>query len=57
VVALMDLGLSNKQIASRLQIELTTVKNHVHNILEKFGVQRRGEAVVRARGAGLLPAQ
>jgi DNA-binding NarL/FixJ family response regulator len=54
VVALMDLGLSNKQIAARLQIELATVKNHVHSILEKLGVERRGEAVVRARGAGLL---
>lgn len=54
VVELMGLGLSNKQIAARLQIELPTVKSHVHNILEKFGVQRRGEAVVRARGGGLL---
>jgi two-component system nitrate/nitrite response regulator NarL len=54
VVALMELGLSNKQIAARLQIELATVKNHVHNILEKLDVERRGEAVVRARGAGLL---
>lgn len=49
IVALIDEGLSNKQIASRLQIELPTVKNHVHRILEKVGVSRRGEAAARIR--------
>jgi two-component system nitrate/nitrite response regulator NarL len=44
-----DEGLSNKQIAARLCIELATVKNHVHNILEKLHVSRRGEAVARLR--------
>jgi DNA-binding NarL/FixJ family response regulator len=52
IVALIDEGLSNKQIATTLRIELPTVKNHVHNILEKLHVHRRGEAAaaVRARG-------
>lgn len=45
VLRLLDEGLSNKQIAKRLCIELPTVKNHVHNILEKLSVNRRGEAV------------
>jgi DNA-binding NarL/FixJ family response regulator len=36
-------GLSNKQIARRLSIEPTTVKNHVHNILRKLGVSRRDQ--------------
>ena len=51
IVALIDEGLSNKEIATRLRIELATVKNHVHNILEKLRVHRRGEAAaaVRAR--------
>jgi two-component system, NarL family, nitrate/nitrite response regulator NarL len=49
VVALIEQGLSNKQIASRLGIELATVKNHVHNILEKLHANRRGEAVARFR--------
>jgi len=40
-------GLSNKEIASRLGIEVTTVKNHVHNLLEKLQVHRRAEAVAR----------
>lgn len=36
-------GLSNKEIASSLCIEVTTVKNHVHQILEKLRVRRRSE--------------
>jgi two-component system nitrate/nitrite response regulator NarL len=44
VVGLIDAGLSNKEIADRLCIELATVKNHVHNILEKLHVRRRSEA-------------
>jgi len=41
VVRLIGLGLSNKEIAKRLGIQLATVKNHVHNILDKAGVRRR----------------
>jgi two-component system, NarL family, nitrate/nitrite response regulator NarL len=50
VVVLIDDGLSNKQIASRLQVELSTVKNHVHHILEKLDVRRRVDASPRLRG-------
>jgi DNA-binding NarL/FixJ family response regulator len=49
IVALIDEGLSNKAIAQRLCIELATVKNHVHNILEKLDVSRRAEAAARVR--------
>jgi DNA-binding NarL/FixJ family response regulator len=49
IVALIDQGLSNKEIARRLCIELATVKNHVHHILEKLRVHRRGEAAARIR--------
>jgi two-component system, NarL family, nitrate/nitrite response regulator NarL len=45
-------GLSNKAIASRLSIELATVKNHVHRILEKLRVHSRGEAAAKLRQAG-----
>lgn len=41
VVGLIGQGLSNKEIARRLTIRPATVKNHVHNILEKLGVARR----------------
>jgi DNA-binding NarL/FixJ family response regulator len=49
VAALLDEGLSNKEIARRLCIELATVKNHVHSILEKLRVRSRFE--VARRGA------
>ena len=49
VVALIDRGLTNKEIASRLVIEVATVKNHVHNLLEKLGAQTRSEAAARVR--------
>jgi DNA-binding NarL/FixJ family response regulator len=54
IVTLIDEGLSNKEIATRLGIELCTVKNHVHNILEKLQVTRRSQAAARIRRARLL---
>jgi two-component system nitrate/nitrite response regulator NarL len=53
IVELLEQGLSNKEIAARLRIELPTVKNHVHNILEKLDVRRRGEAAAAARSGQL----
>lgn len=50
IVALLGDGLSNKQIARRLSIELPTVKNHVHNILEKLEVASRTDVALWARG-------
>lgn len=49
ILGLIDDGCSNKEIASRLGIEVATAKNHVHHILEKLQVKRRGEAVARVR--------
>jgi two-component system, NarL family, nitrate/nitrite response regulator NarL len=54
VLQLIDQGLSNKDIAQRLAIEVRTVKNHVHNILEKLQVRRRGEAAARLRAGQVL---
>ena len=44
ILTLIRQGASNKQIARRLSIELSTVKNHVHNIFEKLGVHQRADA-------------
>jgi PAS domain S-box-containing protein len=38
-------GLQNKEIAQRLDISLATVRNHIHNILEKLDVHSKLEAV------------
>jgi two-component system nitrate/nitrite response regulator NarL len=55
VIELVDRGLTNKEIAHALHIEVPTVKNHVHHILEKLNVRRRSDAVARLR-AGRMPA-
>lgn len=49
IVSLIDAGLSNKQIAARLSIQPSTVKNHVHNILEKLQVTARDDAAAVVR--------
>jgi two-component system, NarL family, nitrate/nitrite response regulator NarL len=54
VLRLIEQGLSNKEIATALSIELATVKNHVHRILEKLNVRRRTAAAARARRLGVL---
>jgi DNA-binding NarL/FixJ family response regulator len=53
ILVLVERGMPNKEIARILQIGNATVKNHIHNILDKLEVHRRGEAVARFRGAAL----
>lgn len=45
ILDLIEQGLTNQQIASRLSLTVHTVKNHVHNLLGKLGVGTRAEAV------------
>ena len=54
VIKLLAEGLSNKQIAKKLIIELSTVKNHVHNILVKMGVESRVKAACLLQGNNLI---
>jgi RNA polymerase sigma factor (sigma-70 family) len=49
IMALAEDGRSNKEIARQLRISSSTVKNHIHNVLQKLQVARRGEAVARMR--------
>jgi two-component system nitrate/nitrite response regulator NarL len=51
VISLVGEGLSNKEIARALRIQNATVKNHVHSILGKLRVRRRGEAAAQLRKA------
>jgi two-component system, NarL family, nitrate/nitrite response regulator NarL len=45
VVRLLCAGLSNKEISRRLNIGLATTKSHVHNLLAKLELERRGQVV------------
>jgi len=47
IAALLAYGLSNKHIARRLRLSDATVKNHVHNILQKLKLERRSEVAAQ----------
>jgi DNA-binding NarL/FixJ family response regulator len=49
IVGLIGTGLSNKQIARHLNIGVATTKSHVHSVLNKLNLQRRGQAANWAR--------
>ena len=51
---LISQGLSNKEIACELGISISTVKNHVHSVLEKLRVQTRSQAAARVAKHGFL---
>ena len=54
VLHLLELGLSNDEIAESLVIATHTVKKHASNIYGKLGVKRRTQAVALARDLELL---
>jgi DNA-binding NarL/FixJ family response regulator len=49
ILRMLEMGLSNRDIADQLCIALHTVKNHVHSVLGKLGVSTRAQAVAFAR--------
>lgn len=51
VLALLEIGLSNHDIARELHIAEATVKKHLTHLLRKLGVQSRLEAALYATGA------
>ena len=52
IASLVTKGLSNKKIAQNLCIELSTVKNHIHNILVKLNVKNRSQAIAILKFTG-----
>jgi two-component system, NarL family, nitrate/nitrite response regulator NarL len=54
IMALVREGRSNQEIARRLCIEVSTVKNHLHKIFDKLDVHSRNEAVERLRASTTL---
>jgi len=55
VLRLIAEGCTNREIADRLVVALSTVKTHINNLYGKLGVQSRTQALARARSLGLLP--
>ena len=54
ILQLIAHGLSNKEIARRLDIGPETVKSHLKGVFTKLGVERRSQAVSRAQTLGLV---
>jgi LuxR family maltose regulon positive regulatory protein len=54
VLHLIDAGLSNREIASRLYVSLNTVRTHTKNLYSKLDVHSRTQAITRARDLDLL---
>jgi DNA-binding NarL/FixJ family response regulator len=52
LVALVAKGLTNKEIASRLNLSEFTVRNHIHRILKQVDAESRSEAVDVLRASG-----
>ncbi|MBT8228331.1 MAG: response regulator transcription factor [Dactylosporangium sp.] len=55
VLALVGSGLSNREIAARLHLGVTTVKTHVSSLIAKTGTANRIGLAVLAAGTGVLP--
>lgn len=55
VLVLLAEGITNKEIARRLDVSPNTVKTHVSRLYEKLEVARRTEAVRKARELALIP--
>ena len=56
ILALLASGKSNKEMARVLGVSPNMVKTHVARVYEKLAVQRRMQAVEKARGLALIPA-
>jgi len=54
ILLLIDEGLSNQQIADKLFISENTIKKHISNIFQKLQVERRTEAIKKARELSVM---
>jgi two-component system, NarL family, response regulator DevR len=55
MIPLIDLGLTNKEIAARLNLSEKTVKNHIHRILRKLGAENRFALAAACRASRNSP--
>jgi DNA-binding NarL/FixJ family response regulator len=49
ILAMLEMGMSNRDIAAQLCIAVHTVKNHLHSLLKKMGVRTRADAAAMLR--------
>ena len=54
ILQLIDEGLSNQQIAEKLFVSENTIKKHISNLFFKMDVERRTEAIKKAKGLKIL---
>jgi DNA-binding NarL/FixJ family response regulator len=54
VLVLLGSGLSNKEIAAKMECSVKTIKNHLNAIFQKLEVSNRTEAVVKGIEMGLI---
>ena len=55
ILALLASGQSNKEIARQLEISPNTAKTHIASVFQKLDVQRRTQAIHKARELALIP--
>ena len=54
IARMLDEGTANKEIADRLGLTESTVKNHLHAVYQKLNVANRRELATKLRAAGLV---
>lgn len=54
LLSLVEVGMSNQQMADRLSVSVATVKWHLYNLYTKLGISNRAAALARARALNLL---
>jgi len=57
VLVLLGSGLSNKEIAAKMDCSVKTIKNHLNAVFQKLEVSNRTEAVVKGIEMGLISPQ
>ncbi len=55
VLALIALGMSNREVASELYLSVDTVKTYVRRLYSKLGVRNRTQAALKATGYDVPP--
>ena len=55
ILSLLAQGHSNREIAAKLFVSVSTVKTHIQNLFEKLAVKRRIQAIEKARSLNFIP--